>query len=194
MIKRILVIIVITIILTGCSVGISDVVQMETDLPVILRLDKKDRVRLIKFPIGVKINNRSPLKQGFVRIECLLHKNPHEFESKLKWVEMYERSNNSYVPVASNNLKYIPSFGHKEYFVYTIHNIDTSEFYKISLEKYRLKMLELNQDTLAVGSLKKFIFENQILVDKLLGKDSLVLTFDEFTDKPRFHLTIPVEF
>jgi len=187
-------ILVIAIIVAGCNIDVSDIEQIETDFPVILRLDKKDRVRLIKFPIGVKINNRFPLKQGFVRIECLLYKNPYEFESRLKWVEMYERSNNSYVPVASNNLKYIPSLGYKEYFIYTIHNIDTSEFYKNSLEKYRLQMMELDLDTLAVGSLKKFTLENKILVNKLLGKDSLVLTFDEFKDKPRFYVTVPIEF
>lgn len=194
MIKRILVLIVIAITIAGCNIGISDIEQIETDSPVILRLDKKDRVRLIKFPLEIKINNPSILTKGFVRIECLLHKNPNEFEGSLKWVEMYERTNNSYIRIASNNLKYIPSFGQKEFFVYTIHNIDTSDFYKNSLEKYKLKMLELNQDTLAVASLKKFTLENQKLVNKLLGKDSLVLTFDEFKDKPRFHLTIPIEF
>lgn len=185
---------IIALIVSSCNTSVSDIEQIKFDSPVILKLDRKDKVRLIKFPIGIKINNPSLFKQGFVSIKCLLQKSPYEFESRLKWVEMYEKSNNSYVPVASNNLKYIPSFGHKEYFIYTIHNIDTSEFYKNSLEKYRLQMLELNLDTLAVGSLKKFTLENKILIDKLLGKDSLVLTFDEFNDKPRFQLTIPLKF
>ena len=191
---RIILIVFFAITIGGCSIDTSDIEQIETDAPVILKLDKKNRVRLIQFPIGVKISNPTPLKQGFVRIECLLHKNPYKFESRSKRVEMYQTSSTSHMRIPSNNLKYIPSFGKKEIFIYTIHNIDTSDFYRNRLENYRLKMLESNLDTLAVGSLKEFRLNNKELVNHLLGKDSLVFIFDEFTDKPRFYLKTPIEF
>ncbi|PCH67763.1 MAG: hypothetical protein COC06_10735 [Bacteroidales bacterium] len=195
--RKILIILFILPILVSCySKGAINVEQVEVNLPVILMRNSKNMtVRAIKFPLKLKIKNLSLKKRIFSNVRYYYHT---RFEKNgWGWGAgfLYQLKDDNLVDENNSKWKIIKCFSPEYYVVYTSHHIDSSELSQVIFKPYLEQMKLLNQDTLAVSSIKDFKLKHREIVDSLLNRDTISIDFfDIRKGKPCYeNIKIPVK-
>ena len=145
-----------------------DIVRLNTNYPIILYLNvEHQEVTGIKFPLKLKINNKTWLKQWYSSIEYKY--NPY---TKGIGESIHIEEDKKLKKIQQNIHKHTYPHQAKEYIMYTRHRID-SNFQQF--KPYVHQMLNLSQDTLAIGTVKEFKQKHGALLQQLTAGDSIYL-------------------
>ncbi|MCF6350606.1 MAG: hypothetical protein L3J23_06185 [Flavobacteriaceae bacterium] len=171
--KKIMIIIILFLVACQSTEKIK-VEQVDTNLPVILRLrNDTNTIWVISFPIKVKITNTSFKERIFGSYKYEYSKDNLKGTSST----LYLKKDDKLIKKGISKYKYIKRYNSKEYIVYSRNFVDTTKFSRLYFKKYTDKMHSLNQDTLVVGSLKEFKKKHYKLVKYLLEKDTIKINF-----------------
>lgn len=151
------------------------IIQKTTDYPITLRLSHKyTKVIGIKFPQRINIKNNTTKRESFVKIDYEYNSIPKERSYGLS---LFTEKNNSLVKISNNKKKAILPNNNREYIFYTRHFVDSISSIQNELKPYITKMLELGQDTLAIGTIAEFKTKHNDLLKKLTKDDSISIRF-----------------
>lgn len=166
------------------------IIQKTTDYPITLRISPKyKKIIGIKFPQRIEIKNNSVVKESFIKIDYEYNSIPKE---RSYGITLYTENNNILTKVSNNKKKDIAPYGNLEFILYSRHFVDSSATIQNELKPYVARMLQLNQDTLTIGSLSEFKTKHAKLLTRLTQNDSISIRFfvDEKLGK---RLSVPVK-
>ena len=139
--------------------------RIDSKHPVIVKMNIEDQVITgIKFPFELSVSNRNLSNKGFGDI---IYK--YGFKNRGAGIEIYH--GNERIPI--EGIKYVPAGKDENYFIYSRHFTDFSETTQNQLKPYVQKMLELNQDTLHVGTVAEFKEHHPELFKMLTENDTI---------------------
>ncbi|MBN1464099.1 MAG: hypothetical protein JW922_10595 [Paludibacteraceae bacterium] len=153
---------------SGCS---NKIVLRRTDSskPVIVRMNKEiQKVNGVLFPIVLTIENTTLSKKEFGQIIY-----EYGFHRRGYGIELYLANK----LISNNQLKVVRGRQSIEYLVYTRHAFDTTNMIHEELQPYMNKMLELNQDTLHIGTVNEFREKHPELFNLLTENDTISISY-----------------
>ena len=159
----------ILIIVIGCSKNII-IQRVDSNDPIIVRVGKGQTkvISGIKFPFILSIENSSFFKKKFMEIDY-----EYGYERQGAGIELYKDNQ----VVSNYNLKIIYGNRKVNYLVYSRHFTDILESTQDQLKPYFEKMLELNQDTLHIGTVAEFKEKHGELFKMLTENDTISIRF-----------------
>ena len=183
-----------TILIFSCKGNLQkniEINQNEANLPVVIRLakDNKDRVISLELPGTLKIENSTNERVKFLRIYYKYNENiPQERKSGFG-ISLYDIKNELLENI--RNKKTIMKDGEiLNYIFYSSHYIDST----ISKEliSYSQKTYPTDKDTLHIGTVDEFKQKHKELFEKLTKNDSISI---QFLDGKKLgeRVTVPVE-
>lgn len=147
--------------------------QLDSSLPVVLRLSNKDeKIRMINFPIRFKMINNSLRKRTYSSVEYVYN----DFFGGVG-APLYVENGKKLKRVSKSKWKEISLFDSIVYVSYSRHRIDSSRVIQNLFKPYVDKMIALDQDSLAIGTLKDFKMNHPKFLQEVLSKDSLKVCF-----------------
>ena len=158
--------IVFVILICSCSSSNNIILgRKDSDKPVVLRMNAKQKViTVIELPFILRVQNTSIFKKEFGQIIY-----EYGFKEKGAGIFLYENDNK----ITNNQLKSVGLKGSLQYLVYSGHFTDFTEFTQQQLKPYVTKMLELDQDTLHVGTVAEFKKRHPELFKMLTENDTI---------------------
>ncbi len=148
-----------------------EVIQETTDYPITLRLSPKyKKIIGIKFPQRIKIKNRTIKRIAFVKIDYEYNSIP---KKRSYGISLFKEESGYLKKISNNKKKEIAPYNEREYVFYTRHFIDTISSIQNVLKPYITKMIELNQDTLSIGTISEFKRSHNDLLKILTKNDSI---------------------
>ena len=148
-----------------------EIEQLNVDYPIVLLMNNEHReIRLIEFPLKLKLYNSILSKKTYSSIKY----NYEPFDKGIG-IPVYIEKNGKLKSIEQGVFKSINPYETKEYIIYTRHYVDTSETTQQQLKPYVAKMLNLSQDTLAIGTVQEFKQKHGALLKQLTAGDSIYL-------------------
>ncbi len=152
----------------GCSNNIL-LQRIDSDKPVVVIMNNKiERIVGIKYPFNLVIYNKSFSKKDFSKIIY-----EYGFCNRSYGIELY-RDNKK---ISNNQLKVVKGKNKALFQVYSLHAFDTTKLIHKDLKLYLEKMLELNQDTLCIGTVAEFKEKHSELFKMLTENDTISIRY-----------------
>ncbi len=165
---------ILTILFCACNNKII-IQRKDSKLPVIVRMNNKYKsVNGILFPFNLSIVNSNLVIKKFIEIEY-----EYGFRKNCYGLELYENNKK----ISNNKLKIIKGRDVLEYQIYTRHAFDTTKLIHTQLQPYLEKMIELNQDTLHIGTVTEFKKSYPEIFKMLTENDTISIDFYERKNK-----------
>lgn len=145
--------------------------QMKTGFPVIVLLSKKhEKIKLIKFPVKLRISNSIWVKKSYSSTE-------YDYNPYTKGIgeSLYTEQDGKLKRIRRTKHKNIYPFQSKEYVMYSSYRLDSSNTVQKQLKPYVDQMLIQNQDTLTIGTVVEFKQKHEDLLMQLTDRDSIYL-------------------
>lgn len=174
--------------LIGCKGVEKNIRLKETNLPIIVRLNKKyNFISRINFPNTIQLENKSTHPKSFLRID-------YKYFPYTKGIgeDVYESENKILVKIRNNQKKTVSPLKTKELIVYSWYRLDSTTLTQQQFKPYIEKMLAEGKDTLHIGTVSEFKSKHKELFDKLTQNDSISIQFLE-GKKLGERITVPVE-
>ncbi len=154
--------------LLGCN---NEIVLHKTDSnkPVVVRMNKKiQKLNGIYFPFNLTIENTTFSGKLFGKIIYV-----YSFRAKGAGVVLY----NEDTEISNYKPKIVPRNSSQRYQVYSRHMFDTTRLINEDLKPYLEKMIELNQDTLHIGTVAEFKKNHAELFKMLTENDTISIRY-----------------
>ncbi len=164
---------------------------VETTQPVLLRkLTDTKKELSINIPVKFLISNNSFNKRCFYDISYLYHK-----EKKGNIILFFKNKEGKFEYIYNRKKQQcIDGYEKREYFFYTSkHFVDTTRLIQSNLKLFLSKMKVLDKDTLELGTFKNFKPKHTKLLEYLLDKDSIYISFEKKSGKGHDEYIIPVK-
>ena len=137
----------------------------DTNKSVIVRMNEEEKViTSIKLPFRFVVKNNTLKKMEFYKVYY-----EYGFRRKGAGIELYKDDKK----ISNYDHKVIRSHKSLNYFIYSRHITDSTQFIQDQLKPYVNKMLELNQDTLHVGTVAEFKERHPELFKMLTENDTI---------------------
>ncbi len=134
--------------------------------------NKMSTVSVISLPFNLNIKNTNSSRKSFRNYT-------YNYGNQLKGnpIKLYLNDENRLIKQSFTKIKYIEGNATNKYLIKSKHFIDTLRFDKVFFKPYILKMKDLNQDTLSIGTISQLRAKHKDLFEQLIKNDSISILF-----------------
>ena len=165
---------------------------LQSESFVVLKFNKEyKKIIKIQLPVNVTITNNSINKRVFNSIKYQYN----DYRDGIGTLLCIKSNNNNLIRLKNNRNIELKPYSKNEYIIYSTHRLDSVSSIQQQFQPYIEKMLQLDQDTLHIGTVTEFKKKHKELFNRLTKNDSISIRFLDKSTKSGLgeRITVPVE-